>query len=73
MAGKRPDPSQNSGQGKADKNLASIAGVSHDTIHKAKIIAARATLKIWTISVKPADLAMSIFLDYKKEGGRRRI
>ncbi|MDD5513182.1 MAG: DNA modification methylase [Candidatus Omnitrophica bacterium] len=42
MAGKRLAPSQISGQGKTDKNLASIAGVSHDTIHKAKIIAARA-------------------------------
>jgi len=46
MAGKRLAPSQISGQGKTDKNLASIAGVSHDTIHKAKIIAARAELAL---------------------------
>jgi len=34
MAGKFINPSQNSGQGKTERKLASVAGVSHDTIHK---------------------------------------
>jgi len=37
MSGKA-DPSQNSGQGKTDKQLATLAGVSHDTIHKVEAI-----------------------------------
>ncbi len=41
LAGKS-DPVQKSSQGKTRESLASVAGVSHDTIHKAKVIAARA-------------------------------
>jgi len=41
LAGK-VDPVQKSSQGKTRESLASIAGVSHDTIHKTKIIEARA-------------------------------
>jgi polyhydroxyalkanoate synthesis regulator phasin len=36
-AGKK-DPDQKSGQGKTDRQLAKVAGVSHDTIHKVEVI-----------------------------------
>lgn len=36
MAGKS-NPDQKSGQGKTDRQLAKIAGVSHDTIHRVKV------------------------------------
>lgn len=40
MAGKS-DPDQKSGQGKTDRQLAKIAGVSHDTIHRVEVIEAK--------------------------------
>ena len=38
MLSGKADPSQKSGQGKTDKELAKVAGVSHDTIHKVEAI-----------------------------------
>lgn len=38
MLSGRANPSQKSGQGKTDKELAKLAGVSHDTIHKVETI-----------------------------------
>ncbi|MGA2466331.1 MAG: MT-A70 family methyltransferase [Thermodesulfobacteriota bacterium] len=43
LAGKKSDPVQNSAQGKTRDELASIAGVSHDTISKAKILSEKAS------------------------------
>lgn len=38
MLSGKADPGQKSGQGKTDKELAKVAGVSHDTIHKVEVI-----------------------------------
>ena len=38
MLSGKANPSQKSGQGKTDKELAKVAGVSHDTIHKVEAI-----------------------------------
>lgn len=40
MRAGKADPDQKSGQGKTDRQLATIAGVSHDTIHKVEKIEA---------------------------------
>jgi len=45
-AGKSPDPSQKSEQGKTAQEIARIAGVSHDTVAKVKKIEAIATPEI---------------------------
>lgn len=58
VSGKPLDPSQKSAQGKTNEELAKIAGVSHDTIHKVKSIQEKAPETIKE-QVKKGDLSIN--------------
>lgn len=62
-SGVKPDPSQISEQGKTGEQIASIAGVSHDTVAKVKTIKAKASDEV---KQKVASGEMSINKAYQQ-------
>jgi N6-adenosine-specific RNA methylase IME4 len=67
LSGKKIDPSQNFGQGRTDKELAKIAGISHDTIHKIEVIDREGTPEIKQIARKSIDCAYKEIKNIKKK------
>jgi len=75
LAGKPLDPTQNSAGGETRDRLAKVAGVSHDTIHKAAVIAEKAPEEVKE-KLRRGDDGVSIhkvYSDIVREEKRKAI